>query len=102
MTPARSGSEPALLLEDWQVYFAGLVDRLRTHAIEVADALDAAIALRAILAATDLPESRTLEWSDLLAAQPSELDRADLQSKFNRALNPDALPNTNTQGGFIQ
>lgn len=84
--------EPVMLPDEWLGYFGTVVDRLRGHAIEVADALDAAIALRQILMTADVPEDRSVPWSAFLDAQPTELDRADLQAKFNRSLNPDALP----------
>ena len=86
----------ALLPDEWHAYFSGLVDRLREHAIEVVDALDADIELRTVLIGTDLPEARSIDWDDLLAAQPTELDRADLQAKFNRALAP-VLPKEHTR-----
>lgn len=83
--------EPVMLPDEWLGYFGTVVDRLRDHAIEVADALDAAIAVRQTLMTVDVPEDRSVPWSAFLDAQPTELDRADLQSKFNRSLNPDAL-----------
>lgn len=83
--------EPVMLPDEWLAYFATVVDRLRDHAIEVADALDAAIALRSALMTTDLADT-SVAWSAILDAQPTELDRADLQAKFNRSLNPAALP----------
>lgn len=84
--------EPVMLADEWLAYFGTVVDRLREHAIEVADALDAAIAVRQTLMVADVPDGQSVPWSAFLDAQPTELDRADLQSKLNRSLNPDALP----------
>ena len=84
--------EPVMLADEWLAYFASVVDRLNAHAIEVADAFDAAIGVRSVLMTADVPDDRSIPWSAFLDAQPTVLDRADLQAKFNRALNPDALP----------
>lgn len=77
---------------EYDAHFANLVQRLRAHAIEVADALDAALAVRSILATADLPDRVPLTWDDVLARQPTEMDRADLAAKADRALNTAALP----------
>lgn len=88
--------DPALLPDEWRHYLGGVVDRLRDHAVEVADALDAAVALRQTLTAANLPEAPSLTWAALVTAvTDKEIDRALLQAQLNRALNPAALPKEN-------
>ena len=76
--------------DEWTAYFGRQRDRLRAHLIDVADALDGCLGVLDILATANAP-SGSLAWDELLAAQPTEADRADLAAKFHRATT-DVLP----------
>ncbi len=72
--------------QQWQLFAAEHVHRTRVAAIAAADELEAALNVQHINNATVAPLGPTasVSWDDLLNAQPSTLDRVDLEAKALR------------------
>lgn len=83
--------EATATVDEWAALFSEHRNRLRDHAVVVADALDATLGVLDILATTDTAPPGSVTWDEIVEAQPSELDRADLQAKVNRSANPAAF-----------
>jgi len=84
--------------DQWNGWAAGHVARLREEAIAVADRLDAALAVQAIVTATTAgrDELHSLSWDDLLRLQSSPIDAADLEAKARRLIGDDPDPQQTT------
>ena len=86
--------------QEWNTWAADHVARLREEAVSVADRLDAALGVQAIVAAVvaDLDDTERLSYDDLLQRQATELDRAELAAKVRRMLDdPDQTPDTHKE-----
>ncbi len=85
--------------QQWQIWAAEHVHRTRVTAIAAADELEAALNVQHIINATVAPLGPTasISWADLLDAQPTTLDRVDLEAKMLRLVGADPHdPHTET------
>lgn len=94
--------------QQWQLWAAEHVGRTRAVAIAAADELEAALNVQHIVNSTVAPLGPTasISWDDLLNAQPSTLDRVDLEAKIARLVGADPhdphIDTTSPQEGITQ